>query len=420
MATSDAVRAIASALTVAAQPDAGYASQQAAHATIVTELRRLGLDSGTAHVLADRSQKTGLPAATPLTPATRAAHGRAAVTRAAYLVGAAHRLTGKTGLARLDQQTAERRFLTAHVNAQQQREQGALRLDAAAAAYGDELGWYAQLDGRTTPECRAADGHNFHADHPPAIGYPGAGPHVGCRCRPGPAHTGAKSVDEATRPAIVAATREVSAVDTIELVSSRAYPGLERAPGRRDNWVEKAGGLPSYIERIAKHLHYEQGMTISHAIAAAVNTVKRWARGGGDVKPDTQAKAAKALASWEAKKVRAHAHTRTGPAVELARQDGSTPVRGSGDGPRVTRNATSRTGRGNTTTRLDAASRRRAAKSGAAMGDGSFPIRNVADLRRAVLAYGRAAPEKRDRVRAHIKRRARALGAAHSIPDGWQ
>lgn len=99
------------------------------------------------------------------------------------------------------------------------------------------------------------------------------------------------------------------------MVSSRVYPGLERSPGRNDNWVEATGGLPSYIERIAKHLHYERGYTISNAIATAVNTVKRWARGGTVTKSGTtkrvskatQAKAAAALASWERKKAQAKA-----------------------------------------------------------------------------------------------------------------
>ena len=87
---------------------------------------------------------------------------------------------------------------------------------------------------------------------------------------------------------------------------SSAYPSLERAKGKKDNWVEKAGGLPKYIERIAKHLHYEKGHSISTAIAMAVNTVKRWAKGtnhnGGKLKAATVAKAQAAVASWEAKK----------------------------------------------------------------------------------------------------------------------
>lgn len=94
--------------------------------------------------------------------------------------------------------------------------------------------------------------------------------------------------------------------------NSATYPDLERKPGGPDNWVEAAGGLPKYIERIAKRLHYEKGMTISHAIATAVNTVKRWARMGkvakyGDpnhknVTAKTAALAVKALAEWEAKR----------------------------------------------------------------------------------------------------------------------
>lgn len=96
------------------------------------------------------------------------------------------------------------------------------------------------------------------------------------------------------------------------MTDSHAYPDLERVPGKQ-NWVDKAGGLPSYIERIAKHLHYEQGMTISHAIATAVNTVKRWCKGGTvsktggpeggqNVTAKTKAQACAALAEWDAKR----------------------------------------------------------------------------------------------------------------------
>lgn len=86
-------------------------------------------------------------------------------------------------------------------------------------------------------------------------------------------------------------------------------PDSEHVPssGRKDaNWVSKTGGLPEYINRIAKDL-MDKGMSESHAIATAVNTVKKWARGEGGVKPDTRAKAAAALADWERKKVQAHA-----------------------------------------------------------------------------------------------------------------
>lgn len=94
------------------------------------------------------------------------------------------------------------------------------------------------------------------------------------------------------------------------MVASAVYPGLERKPGGPDNWVEAAHGLPKYIERIAKHLHYERGFSISRAIATAVNTVKRWARGGTVTKHGTTkrvsaktiAQAAAAVASWNAKR----------------------------------------------------------------------------------------------------------------------
>lgn len=84
------------------------------------------------------------------------------------------------------------------------------------------------------------------------------------------------------------------------MVSSSAYPDLDRSP--KKNWVESAGGLPSYIERIAKHIHYEGGKDISTAISMAISQVKRWATGGGGVSAKTQALAAKAVAQWEALK----------------------------------------------------------------------------------------------------------------------
>lgn len=93
---------------------------------------------------------------------------------------------------------------------------------------------------------------------------------------------------------------------------SRTLPEL---PNKKDktNWVEKAGGLPSYINRIAKHLHTEKGMDVSRAIAVAVNTVKRWCSSGqtseggkSGVSAKTKALACKAVSEWEAKKAKSH------------------------------------------------------------------------------------------------------------------
>lgn len=90
-------------------------------------------------------------------------------------------------------------------------------------------------------------------------------------------------------------------------MDSHALPGLDRSP--KENWVDKAGGLPDYIERIAKHLHYEKGMTISRAIAVAVNAVKRMCatgdlnfKGAQQVNAGSKAEACKAVAEWESKK----------------------------------------------------------------------------------------------------------------------
>lgn len=61
--------------------------------------------------------------------------------------------------------------------------------------------------------------------------------------------------------------------------------------------------------------------------------------------------------------------------------------------------------------------RKKAADSGAAMSDGSFPIENVGDLKNAIRAIGRAkdpAAAKR-----HIITRAKALGHSDLLPDSW-
>lgn len=65
------------------------------------------------------------------------------------------------------------------------------------------------------------------------------------------------------------------------------------------------------------------------------------------------------------------------------------------------------------------AERKSLAKKGKALPDGSYPIRNEGDLKNAIKAYGRSNPEDRDKVKAHIKKRARALGKTKLIPDDW-
>lgn len=73
----------------------------------------------------------------------------------------------------------------------------------------------------------------------------------------------------------------------------------------------------------------------------------------------------------------------------------------------------------------DMQTRKNLAKQGKAMpgGDsgGRFPIRNEADLRRAIQAVGRAKGGEagRAKVRAFIVKRAKALGLQKLIPDSW-
>lgn len=61
--------------------------------------------------------------------------------------------------------------------------------------------------------------------------------------------------------------------------------------------------------------------------------------------------------------------------------------------------------------------RQRLARSGAALPDGSFPIASVQDLKNAIRAIGRA--KNPGAAKAHIKRRARALGREDLIPEEW-
>lgn len=58
------------------------------------------------------------------------------------------------------------------------------------------------------------------------------------------------------------------------------------------------------------------------------------------------------------------------------------------------------------------------AKKGFAQPDGSYPIVTVGDLKNAVKAWGRGGAKASDK--AHIKKRARALGAEAELPEEWK
>ena len=65
------------------------------------------------------------------------------------------------------------------------------------------------------------------------------------------------------------------------------------------------------------------------------------------------------------------------------------------------------------------AQRDKDAKSGAAMGDGSYPIKSKQDLKNAIRLSGMS-DHSDSAVRAHIKARAKAIGAEGLIPDDWK
>ena len=73
------------------------------------------------------------------------------------------------------------------------------------------------------------------------------------------------------------------------------------------NWVEANGDLPKFITDVAIGIMRGTGYPRERAIPIAISRIKVWARGGGGVNADTVAKAAAALAAWEALKAKAAA-----------------------------------------------------------------------------------------------------------------
>jgi hypothetical protein len=64
--------------------------------------------------------------------------------------------------------------------------------------------------------------------------------------------------------------------------------------------------------------------------------------------------------------------------------------------------------------------REKLADKGFALPDGSYPIRNVEDLKNAIQAYGRSKESDRAKVRKHIAKRANALKVRHMVPEEWK
>jgi len=64
-------------------------------------------------------------------------------------------------------------------------------------------------------------------------------------------------------------------------------------------WKHNGLQLPAYIQNVAKGI-MESGKDKTTAIEMAIGTVRRWARGGGNVTPEVRAASAAAIAEWDA------------------------------------------------------------------------------------------------------------------------
>lgn len=78
-------------------------------------------------------------------------------------------------------------------------------------------------------------------------------------------------------------------------------------PGGPGLFHDRSLSLPPYVQNIAHSLMTKRGMDKSKAIQVALGTVKNWASGQGNVKPEVRAAATAALAEWEKAKLKAHA-----------------------------------------------------------------------------------------------------------------
>lgn len=289
---------ISSLLAVATEPGASYASQKAALTGVRRELIKVGGKRAAAEDLVDISSRTyGDPDF-----------------RAAYLLNAVLRMRQSE---KPHTQTVldELNNYRKHVRADGQRLFGLQRLRAATNAYGPVVGWYSVLDDRTTEECRYMHGRNFDPREPPEAGLPGI-THVNCRCRPGPPHAEVEASTEQNLGLLPVTSRPKHLVyqeGAVELSDLNWSP--------KKNWVEKKGGLPPYVVRIAKRL-IAKGFSREHAIATAINVVKKM-KGSGDlnwpgrqrVNAGSRAQASGAVARWEAMKA---SDTREGKTLNMA------------------------------------------------------------------------------------------------------
>lgn len=138
--------------------------------------------------------------------------------------------------------------------------------------------------------------------------------------------------------------------------------------------------LTDYEREIAHALVRKRGFSKSHAIATAKNATKKWARGGGKVRPQVRAGAAKSLAESAA----------------LANGPSSTAVHNV----------------------VDLATKLRAGSIPSGKGKGKFPITDQHSVQSAARLVGKAKGVSRKTVVTHIRREAKRRGLA--LPKSWQ
>lgn len=103
-------------------------------------------------------------------------------------------------------------------------------------------------------------------------------------------------------------------------------PCVSTPVGTGRNWVNKAGGDSAYIHAIV-HALQRAGHSEQDAERLAHGIIEHWAKGGGNVTAATRARAASALAHWEAIRAKAHAsHDHTAARRTLIDLAGGAPM----------------------------------------------------------------------------------------------
>lgn len=149
--------------------------------------------------------------------------------------------------------------------------------------------------------------------------------------------------------------------------------------------------LDDYVREVA-HALMRKGFSKSHAIATAKNSLKKWRRGGGKVRPQVRAGATAHLGIQEALDKRGG-----GGKFNLSYSMGGS----SQDGGRVTMRS------------MTPPARKKRIRPGSipsGKGKGKFPITSQRDVRAAASLLHKAKGVSQETIKAHVKREAKKRG----------